>query len=148
MPEVVTKPAGSEAKTGACAPDQCSTIYPRVTPKMSRWPHFDLLSSLGLGKQSVTSHFSVTSEKKSHLYKELSSATDTGVVLTKRPYLSLRIFQYNLHIFTSAPGVLVLPDEVSGRTGCDTSICSPDLEKRKDISPPRIQPFHILVMAT
>jgi hypothetical protein len=49
-------------------------------------------------------------------------------------YLSLRIFQDNLHIFTSAPRILVLPDEVSGWTGCDTSICSPNLEKREDIS--------------
>lgn len=60
-------------------------------------------AALAWGKQSVTSHFNVTAEKISHLHKELSSGTDTGVVLTKWPYLSLRIFQYNLHIFASAP---------------------------------------------
>lgn len=42
-------------------------------------------------------------------------------------YLSLRIFQHNFHIFTSAPGILVLPDEVSGRARSYSSICSPDL---------------------
>lgn len=118
--------------------------YPPIS-LLKREVGFTLIYSAALVwcKPSVTSHFNVTSEKKSHLHKEISSGTDTGVVLTKRPYLSLRIFQYNLHIFTSAPRVLVLPDEVGGRTGCDTSICSPDLEKRKDISSPRTQPSHI-----
>jgi hypothetical protein len=48
-----------------------------------------------------------------------------------RSYLSLRILQYNLHIFTSTPRVLVLPDEVSWRAGCDASICSPHLKKER-----------------
>lgn len=66
-----------------------------------------------------------------------------GVVLRVGvAYLSLRIPQYNLHIFTSAPGVLVLPDEVCRRTGRDTSVCSPDLGGKKAISLLRTELSH------
>lgn len=75
--------------------------------------------------------FDLISAKKSHLHDELSGEVNMVVVLTKwMAYLSLRISQDDLHVFASAPGVLVLPDEVGGRTGCDTRVCSPDLETK------------------
>lgn len=80
-----------------------------------------LLGSLSLTEVSVTLHFNGISDKKSH-------SEPSGEMCS---YLSLRILQYNLHVFTSAPRVLVLPDEVSWRTGCDSSICSPHLKKKR-----------------
>lgn len=104
--------------------------------------HLLSISHSGLTEASVTSHFNGI------LVRRWTGEMGATAALEEWPYLSLRIFQYNLHIFTSAPGVLVLPDEVSWRTGCDSSICSPNLEERKDLSTPRAQDSRMSSSAT
>lgn len=44
-------------------------------------------------------------------------------------YLSFWVGQGHLDVLASAPGALVLPDEVSGRAGAHTCVRCPDLQQ-------------------
>lgn len=54
-----------------------------------------------------------------------------GMLWLPISYLSLWVGQDHLDVLASAPGALVLPDEVSGRAGAHTCVRSPDLQQTR-----------------